>query len=183
MSMQIPLIEKSLDSHWYERFKSLVFEDYEKLSGDNLTRRFQKEQFLAGKIKNPSFDYPELVMFDVAKRLKELQILLNEIQNKETNPVVRELYKDKIEEALAMVRMLDATKRRDDQAFSMEAKFIYGTLNSQDINYVLDVIRQKAVSKKLKGDKIQIEAANRLLALVPVKTATEKDAVKKYYHH
>ncbi len=56
---------EALDTRWFKRFEAVLFEDYEKLSGEKETREQEKLLFLTGEKVNPDLDYPELENFDI----------------------------------------------------------------------------------------------------------------------
>lgn len=156
-----------LDVKWYERFKALVFEDYEKLNGEGVVRDAQEKAFLANEIVNPILDYPELALFDGASLTSQLTELKSDIESEETNETVKRLYVAKIDETLTMVRMLEAAKIGDDKLFCAESSNVYGDLDQKAVDYVLSIVRAKAKYSTVHGDEEKVAAANRLLAILP----------------
>ena len=152
----------SLDARWYERFESVAFEDYEKLSGEKSHREQQKDRFLSGEIENPDLGYPELESFDVDEKEAALLSLKEDVLEAEENEAVRKIYRTKINEAIATVRMLRAAKDGDDRKFSRYADFIYGKPAESDSNYVIRQV-QGYVTENLASDNPARVAAARQL--------------------
>ncbi len=174
----IPQSEK-LDSRWYPRFESVTFEDYEKLQGSKEEREKQQAQFLAGEIENPQLDYPELDTFNFKEREETLVALKEDVLELEQNPAVQKIYRTKINEVLATLRMLRAAKEGDDRTFSRYADFIYGELAASDVNYVLHSV-QEIVERNLASEQEERRAAaERLHAIIGSIDTTEDDGVDK----
>lgn len=143
--------QEKLDSRWYRRFEAVNFEDYEKLTGNKESRQEQMDKFLSGEVENPALDFPELKSFDIDEREQTLLSLKEDILSLERNEAVKKIYRTKINESLATLRMLKATKSGDDRKFSRYADFIYGKPESSDVGYVVghvkDLILQNAESE------------------------------------
>lgn len=141
--------KESLDDKWYDRFKTLAsFADYEYLNGEKASREKQKVGFLSGEIENPILDYPELEKIDFEKRETDLLLLKRDILKQETNSTVRQLYIWKLNEKIAELRMLKATKNGNDQRFSRYSRFIYGNPEKNIYEYTISQIK-KTVDTKL----------------------------------
>jgi hypothetical protein len=153
---------EKFDAEWYPRFEEVVFEDYEKLTGNKENRAAEKNRFLAGETRNPTLDYPELETFDAAKREAALLSLKEDILEQESNEAVKKLYRAKINESLATIRMLQATKAGDDSRFSRYADFIYGKPEAGDVEYVVDHVKRLIESHRDSQDQAKREAAQRL---------------------
>ena len=133
--------QEKLDSRWYCRFESYAFEDYEKLTGIKEKREAEKNSFLSGEIVNPTLDYPKLKSFDLDEREVALLSLKEDVLAMEQNEAVKKIYRTKINETLATLRMLKATKKGDDRKFSRYADFIYGKPESGDVGYVIEHVK------------------------------------------
>ena len=155
--------QEKLDSQWYKRFEGLVFEDYEKLVGNKEVRELEKVNFLSGDAGNPKLDYPELESFNLDERESYLLLLKEDVLEMEQNETVKKIYRTKINESLATLRMLRATKNKDDRKFSRYADFIYGKPESGDVGYVVEHVKQlvaqhiesEDVDKKLAAQRLQ----------------------------
>ena len=150
--------QEKLDSRWYKRFEGLVFEDYEKLVGNKEVRELEKANFLSGDAGNPKLDYPELESFNLDERESYLLLLKEDVLKMEQNETVKKIYRTKINESLATLRMLRATKNKDDRKFSRYADFIYGKMESGDVGYVVEHVKQ------LVAQYIESEDADKKLA-------------------
>ena len=151
-----------LDARWFKRFESVSFEDYEKLSGNKETRDEEKESFMKGEVENPSLGYPELERFDISGRENELLLLKEDILELEQNETVKKIYRTKINELLATLRMLQATKNGDDKKFSRYADFIYGKPEVDDVNYIVGTVKELVEDNIESHNEERCDAAYRL---------------------
>lgn len=155
-------LQEKLDARWFSRFEAVHFEDYEKLTGNKEAREKTKDDFLDGEIQNPSLDYPELDSFDIDEREHILLSLKEDILELEQNETVKKIYRTKINELLATVRMLRASKAGDDRKFSRYADFIYGKPETGDIGYVIEHVKV-LISQNLDSENLEKQqAAQRL---------------------
>lgn len=157
-------VEK-LDARWFKRFAAVSFEDYEKLSGTEETREAEKERFLNGEVENPNLGYPELETFNIKERETELLSLKKDVLELEQNEAVKKIYRTKINELLATLRMLQATKDGDDRKFSRYADFIYGKPEAGDMNYIIGSVQELVTANVDNENLAKREAANRLQEL------------------
>lgn len=132
-----------LDRQWFERLRELTFSDFELLDGDGEVREASKQQFLAGEIDNPRLDYPKLERFDFAGRESALLELKTDILEQEANEVVVKVYRTRINESIAQLRMLKAAKDGNDRAFSRYAEFVYGTPEGDLSDYATSFVAKK----------------------------------------
>lgn len=152
-----------IDSPWYERFKAVgAFQDFELLTGEKDFREKQKRVFLAGEIENPELDYPELETFNLEKREEMLQTLKKTILDNEPNEVLKQVYTWKINEKLAEIRMLEATKAGDDKKVTRYSKFIYGEPSKEYFEYTIFQIKQIVDKNLSHKDPEKRAAAERL---------------------
>lgn len=159
---------EKLDARWYNRFEALNFEDYDKLSGEKEHRAVEKQRFLARETLNPQLDYPKLETFNFDERENGLLELKQDILEREGNEAVKKIYRTKINESLAMLRMLRAAEVGDDRKFSRYADFIYGKPSAEDVAYVVSSIRERARRVIEDGQEgAKATAATELLAILP----------------
>lgn len=176
---KIPTVEEKLDNRWYKRFEDVVFEDYEKLSGKKEIRVAEKEKFLSGEVENPTLDYPELASFDLDERENVLLKLKEDVLDLEQNDAVKKIYRTKINESLATLRMLRASRDGNDRAFSRYADFIYGVPETGDSGYVLNHIKELALAGLGSEDTNRAEAAQRLNAIFGEITLPPREGADK----
>jgi hypothetical protein len=165
MSMESLKSQEKLDARWYKRFEEASFEDYEKLTGNKEVRENQKDKFLSGEIENPTLDYPELNTFNLDERENALLSLKADILEMEQNEVVKKIYRTKINETLATLRMLRATKNGDDRRFSRYADFIYGKPNAEDVAYIVEHVKQ-LIDQNTDSEDTEKQAAARRLEVI-----------------
>ena len=157
--------QEKFDERWYTRFESVNFEDYEKLTGNKEVREKEKIDFLNGKIENPSLDYPELESFDLDEREESLLSLKEDILELEQNEAVKKIYRTKINESLATLRMLRATKNGDDRKFSRYADFIYGKPGVDDTGYIVEHVKELIIANQESENNEKQAAIQRLRQL------------------
>lgn len=156
---------EQLDAQWFDRLRDEIFEDYEKLSGNGTYREEQKRAFLAREIEVPALDYPQLEQFDFQTKESTLLALKEDVLHEERNPVVQKIYRTKINEMLASVRMLAAAKDGNDKKFSRYCEFIHGKPTGENTAYVFEAVQDKFANVRNPLPE-QIEAAARLTALM-----------------
>ncbi|MFN3188543.1 MAG: tyrosine/phenylalanine carboxypeptidase domain-containing protein [Candidatus Paceibacteria bacterium] len=133
--------ENVLDERWFNSFKEFYFEDYEKLDGSKDKRAKAKESFLSGEIRNPVLDYPKLETFDLEGYEKGLLQLKSELLEEEDNETIQKIYRTKINEMVATVRMLKACRDADDKKFSKYSEFIHGKPSVNNTAYAFDAVQ------------------------------------------
>ena len=166
MSFEIPSTKpkkEALDEIWYKRFEKFgAFQAYNYLDGNLDYRKQQKDQFLSRAIENPTLDYPKLENFDFEKTEQELLDLKKDVIQQEPNEIVKQAYRWRINEKIAELRMLRATKNGDNHRFFRYSKFIYGKPEENVHNYTLLKIKD-VVEKQLTNPDEDIRlAAERL---------------------
>lgn len=145
----LPVEKEALDDQWYDRFKeAAAFQDYEYLAGNKEAGEKQKEKFLNGELENPTLDYPELDRFDFDNREQSLLQLKKELIKNESNEIVRQLYRWKINEKLAELRMLRSAANGNDRRVSRYSRFIYGQPEKEIYGRTLFQIK-KIIDEKL----------------------------------
>jgi hypothetical protein len=158
-------IPGAFDDLWYKRFKSIgAFQDYEYLTGKKEYRDEQKRKFLSGEVEDPHLDYPELDKFDFDQKESRLLLLKKDILAQEQNEVLKQLYRWRINEKLAELRMLKATRASDDKKFVKYSKFIYGKPEKEIYEYTIYQIKQVIDQKMFDADPEISAAAKRLNA-------------------
>lgn len=175
---------EKLDARWFKRFEDTIFDDYEKLSGKAEVREAEKKRFLDGAVENPTLDYPELETFDFNERESSLLSLKEDVLEQEQNEAIKKIYRTKINESLAGLRMLRAAKNGDDRKFSRYADFIYGKPDDGDINYVLLHVQTLIEKNAHSEDPEKVHAAQRLQTLfrdlpTRVDTGVDKSVLPK----
>ena len=147
---------EAIDERWYGRFERIgSFQAYEYLSG---TKEYviddtenpkaglleqQRRLFFQGVIDAPKRRYPKLEKFDLKKQEQELLALKREIHANEQNQTVRSAYIWKINEKIAELRMLRATREGNDQRFTRYSEFIYGRPDDSLYQYTLFELSKK----------------------------------------
>ena len=152
-----------LDEKWYSSFEKIgAFQDFEYLTGKKEHREDQKQKFISGEIENPELDYPELETFDFSSKEQSLLELKRAVITTEPNETLNQLYRWKINEKIADLRMLQATKNGNDKKFSRYSKFIYGEPDREIFEYTISQIKS-VVDKQLFSEDADIKnAAERL---------------------
>src|SRR3989344_842168 len=157
-----------LDEVLYERFKELgAMKGYEYLDGDKNAREAQKRLFLSGEVQNPQLDYPKIDTQLLESREKGLLALKTDVLSGETNETVKQVYRWKINEKIAEIRMLQAAAERDMRRFKKYSEFVYGTPSKDVFGYTINSIRSVAILATGNEDLSIQAAAAELLDMLP----------------
>ncbi len=135
--------EKALDAEWFDRYADLTLEAFSLLDGNGLVRAAEKERFLAGSEGNPHLDYPQLHTVDFGTHEKALLVLKADVLARESNEVVREIYRTKINETIAELRMLRCAHEGDDRRFSQYSAFVYGRPMAENTEIMTQIVQEK----------------------------------------
>lgn len=155
--------KQAFDEQWYDKFEKIgSFQDFEYLEGDKRCREQQKNQFLNEQIRNPDLDYPKLEKFDLESRERELLELKRDILGCEQNDVVRKVYRWKLNEKIAEIRMLKASKDENAKKFAHYSRFIYGYPEREIFQFDLQEIKE-ITKEKENSDDVRIMFAIRRL--------------------
>lgn len=166
---------EALDVRLYEKFERLNFDDYEYLAGDKEKREEAKKAFLSNEVENPTLDYPKLESFDFEERERQFLELKQEALRHE-NPVVAQVYRWRINESLAQLRMLKATKEGNDKRFSRYSHFVYGKPSSSVFEEYDKATIFRGVEDALSsGDEQRSFAGNTLQGMVDLASTSEND--------
>lgn len=163
-----PKTEPGLDAKWHARLKEVAsFQATGMLDGDQEKREKQKALFLAGQIDNPVLDYPKLDGDDLEKNDQALSTLKHDIVNNEPDELIRQVYRWRINEKLAEIRMLKATLDGDMHRFRKYNEFIYGSPSKDIFAYTVTQIRQELAEAMSSGDSLKMAAAQEISDLLP----------------
>lgn len=166
MPLEIPAAEKEqmhLDDVWYQEYqKAADFEELGLLNGSAEFRKQQKEDFLNGKIENPTLDYPKLETFDFAEKDRGLLALKKRVVEEEKNDVIKQVYRWKINERIAKLRSLEATRDGSDRKVVRYSKFVYGSPETELYNHTIFQIKKVVDEKLFSSDPDISSAAMRL---------------------
>lgn len=83
-------------------------------------------------------------------------MLKQEVLEEESNDTVKKIYRVKINELLATVRMLKAVKDGEDRRFSRYSEFIHGKPTPENSNYVFDAIKYELSKLEPKTESQEI---------------------------
>lgn len=140
--------EKPLDIEWYDRFQELSVEAFSMLDGDGELRSAEKEKFLNSETENPNLDYPKLKNINFHFQENALLQLNSEIIKNESNEVVKEIYRTKINETIAELRMLQAARDGNDKPFARYSSFVYGYPTVENTVIMSEIIQVKVARGK-----------------------------------
>lgn len=170
-----------IDEKWFARFRQLFEineEDIELFKGDPVFREQQKQMFLNGEIENPGLDYPKIDDKKLTEEEQGLLALKTEILESETNEVLKQTYRWKINELIAKLRMLRATSIDDMRRFKKYSEFVYGKPNEQIFYYTINQAREKA-KKNLTSDNADLSAVAKDLDQLLPDYSSENLGIKK----
>lgn len=112
------------DSHWYARISCAapiptLYPDHSNFDG-------KKMGFLSDQIENPELVYIGIEPTILASRINHFQELQRDILSSEKNPVVRQLYLDRITQELDRVHLYQAVLHKDTDQFSDATAKVFG---------------------------------------------------------
>lgn len=167
MGLEKPTIaaleQKHLDDAWFQEYQNTaLFEELSLLSGSAEFRKQQKEEFLSGKNENPTLDYPKLKVFDFNQKEQALLNMKKKVLAEEKNPVVAQVYRWKLNERIAQLRALMATRDRNDHKTLRYSKFIFGSPEKEIYNHTIFQIKGVVDEKMFSPDPDISSAAMRL---------------------
>ncbi|MFA5961533.1 MAG: tyrosine/phenylalanine carboxypeptidase domain-containing protein [Parcubacteria group bacterium] len=123
---------------------------------------------------------------DISRRGQDLLQLKRDILEQETNETIKQIYRWKINEKIAELRMLGETKSGNDRRFFRYSKFIYGKPEQEIFAYTISQIK-KVIDGKINDTREGVrEAAKRLsnelsdpLSIEKPKITDLKDFIKE----
>lgn len=163
--------QEALDREWYERFEPLgAFQAYEYFEGNKEYRLRERTEFVNGEVENPRLDYPSL---DSEKLLAQEQGLLKlkaDILARESRFEIKQLYRWKINEKLAELRLLQAAANKDMRKFKKYSEFIYGKPSRDIFAYTMQPVFDLLQTARGSQHSDVIEACDALEKLLPQQT-------------
>jgi len=158
-----------LDREWYAEFQEYgSFQAYEYFDGYKDAREQTRQSFLSGEVQNPTLDYPKLNEADLLDKERALVALKKEVLEREPNEIVKQVYRWRINEKLAEVRMMKAAASGDMHRFARYSEFVYGKPSTEIFTYTVSSIRSKAEKSLASENQDEQEAAQALLDMLPV---------------
>jgi hypothetical protein len=168
----------ALDEHLYERFKaigSVLPSTYLAASQERAAE--QKQQFLAGAVENPDFDFPRITLDDLLDKEQACLNFKKVCCPKKKNELLRKIYLWKINEKIAMIRMLICATRAKEhysaskkwlRRFQKYSEYIYGKPSQEAFHAHLEQIYKNIEKAKISGRKELAEAAEELEWVLPL---------------
>lgn len=144
---------ESVDIRWFKKFELITsgVEVIDSLEGDGPHREKQRIAFMNGEVENPVLD--NRIDLDLIRREEsELLSLKEEIIREEKNEAVLQAYRWRINERIALLRMLMATESGDMRRFKRYSEFIYGKPNTEIFFQILDLIHSEYTAFVEEGD-------------------------------
>lgn len=158
----------SLDGHLYHEFSKVAsFEAYEYLDGNKKYREEQKRQFLAGEIENPILDYPNIDLDKIDHFENSLIDQKRNLLTSETNEVIKQAYRWRINEKIAEARMLKAVAVGNMHRFKKYSEYIYGKPSEEIFAYTINSIADKAQNCISSDDSDLSQSALNLINVLP----------------
>lgn len=153
-----------MDSRWYVRFaESGALEAYGLLDGEQAHRAEEKRKFINGETENPELDYPKIDPDLLRRKESELLELKRDVLESEADEVVKSVYRWKINEKIAELRMLLAVHAGDSHRFRRYSEFIYGRPSEDIFFYTVARLKDEA-RQLLDGEAMLADAAQDVLA-------------------
>lgn len=171
---------EALDAHWYTRLRAC---DAPGVIGaieipDEMVKA-ERTKFYDGEVENPTFAYPHIDPQQLDKSEASLLALKQDLLREEPDKTLRNLYRWKINEDLASVRMLrqtailaDENSSEEDRARAMRrfthySEFVYGAPDRNVFDYVLGEFHAVGEAAQASEDEAVREAAKELVAVLP----------------
>jgi hypothetical protein len=166
---------QAFDHLWYPEFSAVgSFEVYEYLGDDVGKRRNEMNAFFAAGHGNPHLEYPKIDINVVRQKEQVLVDLKSNILTHESNINVQNVYRWKINEKIAELRLLKAAVDGDMRRFKKYSEFLYGTPPTELFGYTINAVRAKALRLAGSEDHKIAEAAENLLTVLPEEFAFAK---------
>ena len=157
---------ESLDEDLYSKFEELNFADYELLVPDKKSTEDQKRIFLDGGARNPKLIYPKLEM-DRLSSLEEKLLALKEetklekprekyVEHMEEPDLVKQVYRWKINEKIAQVRMLKSSVKGDMRSFGRYSEFVYGKPSKEIFDFIVNKTQDKMRQHKFSNAALEL---------------------------
>lgn len=155
----------SLDEELFEEFQALYFDDYEYLAPSAKNKEKNKTNFLAEKIENPTFIYPNLYTFDFIEKEKGFKNLKQQAAKHESH-IVRDAYAWRTDEMLDQIKMLRAARDGNDNQFTKYSGIIYGNPSPEIFEYDKFIVVKALEKARASNDQNRINAAYKLEKLI-----------------
>lgn len=175
MNFETPQLthSESLDSKWYQRFEQLgAFQAYEYLDGDKQHRETERQKFLSEDSENPNLDYPKINVDRLSRDEEALLQLKKEVVGNETKELVKQVYRWRLNEKIAELRMLRAVATGDMKRFQRYSEFVYGKPSPEIFAFTVKNLRETATSQLISDDPNIKNAAQELIDLLPADLPT-----------
>jgi hypothetical protein len=122
----------SLDEKWFKLLRPILASSAEDfLGGDEQYRQDQRQKFLAGKIRNPNLDYPNLNKETLLQRKSALEELSININSGESVEWIKRVYLTRIKEKLVEANLLISTIENAMSDFVKQTAILYGAFDKK----------------------------------------------------
>ncbi|HVX58513.1 MAG TPA: tyrosine/phenylalanine carboxypeptidase domain-containing protein [Candidatus Saccharimonadales bacterium] len=159
---------EAYDAAIFPAFEEIAaFQAFDYLGGNKDFRNEQKAKFLAGELSNPTLDYPKLNLEGITANEKSLLEMKSAILSGESNEVMKQAYRWRINEKIAEIRLLKAAANGDMRRFARYNSFIYGEPSREVFAYTLNGIRAKAETALSSTNPALARSAQELLKVLP----------------
>jgi hypothetical protein len=160
--------KSAFDEKWFRRFlEHGNFQAYEYFEGDKEIRSREKRAFLSGKKENPDLDYPLLDPLLAKIREQSLLSLKENILEQESNQVVREVYRWRVNEKIAEIRMIQAAAAGNMRKFKRYTEYIYGKPDPEIAQYTFNEVHRLIEKGESSGNLRAQEIATSLKLQIP----------------
>lgn len=162
------------DQDWFDRYQQIPdFHIYLALNAPAAEQREQKQQFESGATRNPTLHYPKLydLQFDQIEesllRLKDDILSAEPVQQDPIQfEVLKMVYRWKINEKVAELRLLKAARDHDTRRFERYDALLYGKPSQEIFDFTIDQVQKDALqSREVGGPDLQ-QAAHEVSMLV-----------------
>lgn len=168
-----------LDFEWYTRFEPIgSFAVHEYFLSDKLSMDQQRDVFIENRDGNPELNYPKLDRAELKEKERGLLELKKDILERETHEVVKQVYRWKINEKIAELRLMEAALDRNMHKFKRYSEFIYGKPSREIFDYTLSNLRAQVTASLDSQNEELRNAAQDVLNAFPMSSTSSSDIQK-----
>ncbi|MBD3362672.1 DUF1704 domain-containing protein [Candidatus Dojkabacteria bacterium] len=185
--MQEVIQPEKLDQDWFTLYEEYrPNEPYDYFFGEKEKREQQKQKFLAGEVRNPTFDYPRLSIPQLIQTEENLLALKKALIDAEENEIVKEAYRWKLNSEIMSVRLIMASATGDMEMFKKYTEAVYGEPSMDIFAHFVNRIRTELNQDEETANEELAEAIHNLKSVLPeelpkakIITLPSEEVVKK----
>lgn len=127
---------ETLDVRWFDELMAIYVSDVEFLTAFSKISERERDRFLHGEVENPQFSLRRQHTSNLPAYEQALLALKYALERDEKNPIVQQLYLDKVERHLAFIPLYAASERGEDSTFFKHSVHQYGKPKKAYFTYI-----------------------------------------------